>query len=236
VPRGKSLQLGREYLKQIRAKRVDGLIVGDFALHGLHDELKRIDYPAVFIGSLPNRAVDSVEVDDFAGCYAMGAHLARQGHRRVANVTGPSFFAEARARAEGFEQGLSENGAPFDPALRFEGSYLPPSGQAAAKWLLAMPPDERPTAVFFANYPMAQGAMAAFYDQKFRVPEDIALATFDHLPHLEYVRPRPTHVGTDPTELARRATAMLLERIAGKYEGPPRREIVKHELTIEDTA
>lgn len=236
VPGGKSKELGREYLDQIRSKGVDGLIVGDFALHGLHDELQRIDCPAVFIGNLPNHAVDSIEVDDFGGCYAMGAHLAKRGHKRVANVTGPAFFKEAMSRAAGLEQGLADHGAPFVDGLRFEGSYLEPSGQEAAKWILAMPPEERPTAVFLASYLMTQGAMAEFYDRGLRVPQDIALATFDHLPHLKYVRPRLTHVGTDPSRLASRAAEMLLERLTGKYDGPARQEVVRHVLTIQDTA
>jgi len=234
VPGGHSEALGREYLSQIRSKHVDGLIVGDFALHGLHEELERIDYPAVFIGDLPNRAVDCVEVDDYGGCYAMGAHLASRGHRRVANVTGPHFFKEALSRAAGFERGLSDNGDV--ECLRFEGTYLQPSGEEAAKWLLAMPKKQRPDAVFFASYLMTQGAMAEFFDHGLRVPHDIAVATFDHLPHLKYARPRLTHVGTDPSRLAHRATEMLLDRLSGRYEGAPRHEIIPHTLTVEETA
>jgi DNA-binding LacI/PurR family transcriptional regulator len=236
VPGGKSQTLGREYLRQLKAKRVDGLIVGDFALHGLHDELLALDFPAVFIGDLPNRAVDNVEIDDFGGCYAMGTYLAGKGHSRVANVTGPAFFKEARARCEGFEKGLADHGVTPRPELRFEGTYLEPSGAAAAQWLLAMPPDARPTAVFFASYLMTQGAMAEFYDRGFRVPEDIALATFDDLPILKYARPRPTHVGTDPAELASRACALLLDRLSGNYDGLPRREVVPYRLVAQDTA
>ena len=236
VPGGHSQDLGREYLRQIRSKRVDGMIVGDFALHGIHDELLRLRYPAVFIGDLPSRAVDSIELDDFGGCYAMGTHLAKQGHRRVANVTGPSFFKEAMSRALGFEQGLADHGSPPVEGMRFEGSYLPPSGQDAARWILAMPAEERPSAVFFASHLMASGALAEFYDNGFRVPEDIAVSSFDDLPHLKYARPRPTYVGTNPARLATRAAQMLLERLAGKYDGPPRREVVPYTLTIQDTA
>src|SRR3569623_713589 len=236
VPGGKSEELGQEYLRQIRSKGVDGMIVGDFALHGLHDELTRIDFPTVFIGDLPNRAVDSIEVDDFGGSYAMGAHLAKQGHRRVASVTGPTIFKEAMSRAAGFEKGLADHGAPLIKGLRFEGTYLPPAGLEAARWILDMPEEDRPSAVFLASYLMTSAALAEFYDRGLRVPEDIAVATFDDLPHLQFVRPRLTRVGTNPAALASRAAQMLLERLSGKYDGPPRREVVPHTLTIQDTA
>jgi DNA-binding LacI/PurR family transcriptional regulator len=236
VPGGRSQEHGREYLRQIGRKRVDGLIVGDFALHGMHDDLLGLDLPTVFIGHLPNHAVDSVKLDDFGGGYLMGEYLARKGHARVAHVTGPSFFREAMARASGFEQGLAEHGAPADPTLRFEGSYLAPSGREAVTWLLEKHGANLPSAVFFANYLMASGALTEFYDHGIRVPKDIAVAVFDQLPQLEYVRPKLTRVGNSPTALAGRATEMLIERLAGRFEGPPRSEIIACELTPYDTA
>ena len=50
-----------------------GLIATDFSLHGMHEALLQVDVPAVFIGRLPNRAVDNVRADDFGGGYLMGA-------------------------------------------------------------------------------------------------------------------------------------------------------------------
>src|SRR5260370_310714 len=98
-------------MSTIGRKRVDGLIVGDVALHGMHDELLHLDIPAVFIGYLPNHAIDSVRLDSFQGGYLMGEYLAKKGHRRVANITGPFFFEEAVARASRFEHGLPDHGA-----------------------------------------------------------------------------------------------------------------------------
>lgn len=236
VPGGHSQDHGREYLRQINSKRVDGLIVGDFALHGMHDELLQVEAPTVFIGNLPNRAVDSIRIDDFGGGYQMGAYLARKGHRRIAHVTGPSFFMEAMQRGEGFEQGLRDYGAEPDPALRFEGSYLAPSGQAAAQWLLEKHGGELPSVIFFGNYLMASGAMAEFYDRGLRVPDDVKLCVFGDQPQLEYVRPRITRVGNAPAELAGRAARMLLERLSGAYTGAPRSEIVPCILKEFDTA
>jgi DNA-binding LacI/PurR family transcriptional regulator len=192
--------------------------------------------PAVFIGNLPNQAVDSVKLDDYGGGYLIGQHLARRGHKRVAHVTGPSVFQEAMARAEGFETGATEGGVVLDPALRYEGSYLPPSGREAARWLLELSKDERPTAVFFANYLMAMGALTEFHDRGVRVPDDIAIAIFDDLPQLEYVRPRLTRVGKSPSVLAARATQMLLERLNGKYAGPPRTEVISCALQVFESA
>jgi DNA-binding LacI/PurR family transcriptional regulator len=166
----------------------------------------------------------------------MGAYLAGKGHRRVANVTGPSFFTEAMERAAGFDAGFEAAGGEIDPSLRFEGTYLPPSGRAAACWLLDAYAGPAPTAVFFGNYLMAAGAIAEFYDRGIRVPDDIAIALFDDLPQLDYTRPRITRVGNSPGALARRATAMLLERLNGSYAGPARTEVIGCTLHPLETA
>ena len=227
VPGGHPQDHNREYLRQIRNKRVDGLIVGDFALHRMHDELLKLDIPTVFIGDLPNRAVDSVKIDDFGGGYAMGKLLASKGHRRVAHVTGPAHFAEAMARADGLEKGLADGGAPPFADLRYEGTYLAPSGEEAVDWLVETHKGDMPSAIFFANYLMAMAGLARLHDHNIRVPDDIAVAVFGDQPEMRYVRPTLTRVGVAPSALAHRAVAMLIERLNGVYTDEVRAEILE---------
>lgn len=227
VPGGHSQDLGREYLRQVRNKRVDGLIVGDFALFGLHEALIDIDIPTVFIGKLSNDAVDSVWVDDEAACYEMGLYVARRGHGRVAQITGPSFFPEAMARARGFRQGLLDAGVQFDQIIDYEGTFLAPSGTEGVDWLLATHGKQMPSAVFFGNHLMAQGGMARLFDHGVSVPGDLAVAVYGDQPQMDYIRPRLTRTGVSPSEQAHRAAQMLIERLNGVYSGPPRSEMLR---------
>jgi hypothetical protein len=50
----------------------------------------------------------------------------------------------------------------FAAKQRFEGSYLPPSGQEAARWIASLKGKDRPTAVFFGNYLMAMAPLPSF--------------------------------------------------------------------------
>ena len=236
VPGGNWQTHGRDYLRQLSRKRVDGLLVGDFALHGITEELLKLDTPTVFIGHLANQAVDSVKIDDFGGGYMVGEHLAKQGHKHVVQVTGPELFESAMARADGFEQALKDNKIRFSSKQRYLGSYLPPSGREAAQWIATLSGDDRPSAVFVGNYLMAMGLLAEFHDQGVRVPNDIAVAIFGDLPQLEYVRPNLTRAGENPGALARRAVEMLLDRLNGKFDGPPRTEVIPCALRIFESA
>lgn len=230
VPGGHSETHTASYLKQIKHRRVDGVVIGDFALHGMHDALIDFDVPTVFIGHLPNMAVDSVRGDDFGGGRAMGSYLANQGHERVAMVTGPHFFAEANDRTAGFRQGLEERGIALPPDMVVEGTYLLPSGTAAIDELTSRHQGNLPTAIFFANYLMAIAGLARLYDLGLRVPEDISVAVFGDQPQLDYVRPELTRVGVSPAAIAERACQMLLERLTGSCTGDPRLEVIPSTL------
>lgn len=236
VPGGHSVEHGREYLRQIHHKRIDGLIIADFSVHGMHEDLRHLSTPAVFMGHLPNRAIDSVSFDEEGGCYAMGKFMAKRGHRRVAHVTGPRLFEQAAVRQEAFDRGFADHGGVPDQALVFEGSYLVPSGYQAVEWMLETHRGNLPSAMFFANSLMARGALAALYDHDIASPRDIALATFDDFDYLDYVRPRLTRVGAKPALLATKALGMLRDRLDGRWAGEVRSETLPCKLRRFDTA
>jgi DNA-binding LacI/PurR family transcriptional regulator len=236
VPGGHSDDHGLNYFRLMKRRRVDGLIVADAALHRIQEELLNVAIPTVFIGNLPSQAVDSIEQDNFDSAYRMGRYLVSKGHRRIAHVTGPSFFNMSRLRQAGFEQALSEAGLAIDESLRFEGSFLPPSGREAAAWLIERHGGALPSAIFLANARMARAALAEFYDRGIRVPKDIALATYDLTQDLEDVRPRLTTIGVSPADLGRDAMRLLNERISGAYSGPSRRVVLPATLAAHVTA
>ena len=236
VPGGHAADHGHDYLRQVRRKRIGGLIVADAALHGIQDELIGIPIPTVFIGNLANGAVDSVDVDNFDAAYRMGTYLTDKGHQRIAHITGPEFLNMSRIRRAGFEQALADAGRPMVDDLRFEGSFLGPSGHAAVDWLLSRHGGNLPSAIFFANSLMAIGGLAALADRGIRVPEDIAVATFDLNMNMEDVRPRLTTIGLPAEAIAGHALKLLNSRMAKEYLGPPRKVVLKGRLEIHTTS
>lgn len=236
VPGGHGAAHALEYLRQIKRKRVDGVIIADAALAGFHEELVDLGLPAVFIGHLENDAIDCVKLDDYGAAYCMGTYLVAKGHRRIAHVSGPSHFSFARERKAAFEQALADAGYPIDPDLVFEGTFLSPSGHAAANWLKERHGDDLPSAVFIANSLMATGFLAQLYDLGIHVPRDVAVATYDQLSLLDDIRPRLTTVGCEPAALGRAAVAMLTERIEGREDGPARRQVIPYELIERESA
>lgn len=235
VPGGRSEDHGLKYLRQLKNKGVDGLVVADAALHRIQHELANVTIPTVFVGNLPSGIVDSIEQDDFESAYQMGRYLVSQGHQRIAHVTGPSFFNMSLLRKAGFEKALQESGLSAEEDLRFEGTFLPSSGYDAVDWLLEKHGDNLPSAIFFANSRMARPALAAFSDRGLSVPRDIAVATYDIYGEMADIRPRLTTIGVNPSDLGAGAISLLNERISG-FEEPPRRVVLPAILEVHDTA
>ncbi len=236
VPGGHSEDHGLQYLRQISQRGVDGLLVADAALHRIQGELAKVTIPTVFIGNLPTLIVDSIEQDGFNSAYRMGQYLLSRGHRRIAHVTGPSFFNMSMVRQAGFERALTDAGIEVDESLRFEGSFLPASGHAAVSWLLERHGQDLPSAIFFASSRMARAGLAAFADRGIVVPRDIALACYDLYEDMADIRPRLSTIGVPPGDLGRGALKLLNDRIGGAYGGPPRHIVLPATLEIHMTA
>jgi LacI family transcriptional regulator len=72
---------------------------------------------------------------------------------------------------------------------------------------------ERPTAIFTGSDVMAAGALRALHEVGLRVPEDMALVSFDDLPLASILTPPLTTVHQPLNELGAAAADLLLDRL-----------------------
>lgn len=210
----------REYMRVLREKRVDGVILAGGATE--EDQAQPISgesWPAVVgIGyRLPGCV--AVGIDNVRAAYEATTHLVQLGHRRVALIAGPLRRLSIRDRVAGYRQSLLEHGIEPDPALIQEGDFRPASGYSAARALLALP--EPPTAIFAANDRMAIGAMAAVIDAGLRIPEDVALVGFDDTPLSAYIRPALTTVKVPSYEMGAAAMRQVLALLSKSRDVQP---------------
>ncbi|HJC69923.1 MAG TPA: LacI family transcriptional regulator [Candidatus Brachybacterium intestinipullorum] len=158
-----------------------------------------------------------VGVDQRLGARSVVEHLARTGVRSIAHLAGPSDWFDARARLDGFVEGLEGQG--LDGVATAPGDWTPRSGYELTRELLASGP---PQALFAANDMMAIGALHALHEQGLRVPEDIAVVGFDDTDCAAYLTPSLTSVSQPFAELGRLALHRLLQLLEHPEEpGPP---------------
>ncbi len=155
--------------------------------------------------------VDVVRADSETGSVELGRLLVSLGHRDMAILTGPPSTMTAAVRATGFRRALVEDAGLPEPSVIY-GTYTIDGGHAAT--LEAMRATPRPTALFAANNFIALGALRALGELGLRVPEDVAVVSFDDLPEAMITFPFLTVSAQPAAEIGRQGVAMLLDRLA----------------------
>ncbi len=143
-----------------------------------------------------NRKVRGLNDHCFSLNNELGGFLATQSllkrkHKRIAYISGPLDWVDARQRFAGHKRALEEAGVKFDERLLHEGDYHETGGQDALNALFAK---NLPfTAVVCANDEMAAGAMAAAHERGLELPEELSIVGFDDAPISRYVYPEADH-------------------------------------------
>lgn len=165
---------------------------------------------------------DAVLVDSVEGARAATAHLLELGHRRIAFLIDELEWTTGVGRLTGYKAALRSAKVKFDQRLVARVGF----GSGDAATALSALLDERPdvTAVFAANNLMASGVWQELQRRRLRVPKDISLVAFDDLPWMTMVQPAVSAVSQPVFSLGARAAELLLARLSGELEGPPKTE------------
>jgi DNA-binding LacI/PurR family transcriptional regulator/signal transduction histidine kinase len=203
-------------------QNVDGLVgmsgsVGQFAGPGPIRQLYERFHPLPVISvGMELKDFPSVLVDNSLGMRRAVAHLIEvHGFERIAFIRGPETSPEAVERYNAYCDVLAEHGLAVDPDLVVEGNFLSIAGREGVITLLDRR-KERFQAIAAANDSMALSALAALQERGIHVPDEVSVVGFDDLEETRYVVPPMTTVRQPFHELGRKATELLLDRLAGK--------------------
>jgi LacI family transcriptional regulator len=168
--------------------------------------------------------VDVVLLDNERGGFLATEHLISQGHRRVALLVAPSYYTTGQ-RTRGYRRAMRSARLAVEERLVVtlrEGSA--DAARAATRELLTT--RNPPTAIFATTSFVCEGVFRGLLD----VQRQVAVVGFDDFPMADLMPTPVTTVSGDVAEMSRRATRMLLDRIAGD-EAAPRREVLPVSLT-----
>jgi LacI family transcriptional regulator len=114
---------------------------------------------------------------------------------------------------------LAEAGIAIDPTLLVPGNFTQVGGEQAARRILQIPTQNRPTAIFAANDETAFGILTTLYRQGWHIPKDISLCGFGDLPMAQMIIPSLTTVRIGLRELGRRGARKMFALLQ-KTDGP----------------
>ena len=198
-----------EALQTLLAHRVDGLLVSTVGLD--RDQFEHVTggrVPCVFFdSSIVGTGDGSVILDNDAGIDLLVDHFVEHGHRRIGLLAG------SPSETSGFERR-----AAFETAMARHAPNIAIAGIAGLEWSLEEGHratvellEQHPTALVAASVELALGAMRACRERGIRVPEDLALASFDDAYFAELLDPPLTAVAYQPREVGEAAARLLVE-------------------------
>jgi LacI family transcriptional regulator len=197
----------RRNIANLVARHVDGLL--------LMTLLSRPDLATLPIGGVPTVLVNtftevpgfaSVGVDAFAGAYDAVTHLAGHGHQRIGLVIGGG-ASDMELRERGWLQAARDAGLEDGPIAR--GSFTRQGGYEAGNLLFEG--RNRPPAVFVSSDMQAIGVLRSLHERGLRVPDDVALVSFDGTEDCKFTDPQLTVVAQPVGAIAASALDALLD-------------------------
>jgi LacI family transcriptional regulator len=197
-------------LKSLLAHEVDGILLASSG--GI---VENPPVPTVFFDNLrPGIGHANVAQANKDGLEVLVGHLADvHGYERIAFLGAPPTTTSGIERLEGFRDAMARRQLAVPPELIVlsDGSWSPESGTETMRGLLEL--ERPPRAVVAAADTLALGGIQAARDSGLRVPEDIAIVSFDDPFFGAFIEPQLTALMRDERELGRIAASLLLEAL-----------------------
>lgn len=162
--------------------------------------------------------IDCVETDLASATAKLLDALTRLGYRRIAFAGWTDRMVRAgierpEKRCVAYEKWMREAGQ-FDPELCLTGENTEESGYELVLRLLDRA--VRPDVIVTGNDNMAVGAYRAIHKLGLRIPEDVAVASFNDITTARFMSPPLTTVRLPAEKIGENAVDLLVERLAGR--------------------
>ncbi|MCL2096834.1 MAG: GntR family transcriptional regulator [Oscillospiraceae bacterium] len=167
-----------DFANAIQSSGAEAVIFDSYNRTDLYNIANNLNIPRVSVNHY-TPLVTSVVSNNFDGSYKIAELLHEAGHRRVAFITGKEDYQTTVERLGGVQSYYMKENIYLDKKYIIRGEWRFESGFAAGEKILAMKPEERPTAAFAFNDDMAFGCLSCFEKRGVSVPGEISLAGFD---------------------------------------------------------
>jgi LacI family transcriptional regulator len=213
----------RSGIRLLTERRVDGVITAATRADDVRAlrQLVRSGVPVVMaVRWVRGLDIPIVANDDLRGGALAAEHLVRLGHRRLAQLHGPTDIETFNERALGYRSTLARAGLPESEPVDYALTPSVPEGRRLMRLVLERS-GRPPTAVFAHNDLIAIGAIEALQDANLRCPEDVSVIGYNDMPLTEHLAPPLTTVRMPTAEVGRVAAEAVLSLIEGRAPASP---------------
>ncbi len=183
----------KEALKSINAL----LCIGKFSQEKI-EELESLAPHVIFLDMKMDRIThNTISLDFSQAVYDLMNYLTSLGHKDIGFLGGQEFLNDDSLymddRERTFIQYCTEHNINYLPYVKRR-EFTSDAGYAMAMELVEE--GNIPSAIFAASDPIAIGAIRAFFEKGYRIPEDISIIGFDDISMASFIQPALTTVKT----------------------------------------
>ena len=204
-------------VRSMRQRQVDGIVMASVTMQDREvGQLASSGLDVVLASrNVLSNSVDTVVVDNLSGARQAVEHIAGHGHHRVAHIAGPQNVVPFAQRRQAYADMVAAGALDDDgDLLVLADASTQEAGAAAVDQLLDLA--EPPTAVFVGGDGMALGVLEACDRRGVRIPEDLAVVSFDNISVARMPGVGLTTVDSKAREIGRLAARQLLARIESR--------------------
>jgi DNA-binding LacI/PurR family transcriptional regulator len=166
----------------------------------------------------------SVVGNEYQGAYDLVQHLVSLGHRRIASLYDPYLSV----RLDGYGDALRDAGITAEPTWKRDIAcimapdfqYTSAAHQVVQRWLEEDWRETGCTAIVVQNDDAAMGAIRAFSEAGWKIPQQVSVAGFDGTAVGRYFQPQITSVEVPLREIGATAMEQLLRQVNGEEMRP----------------
>ena len=201
----------KDMIAMFRDRHVDGYIIAPpVGVEEDNSELIKDDLPVVlFDRYYPTLESSYVVIDNLYATYNATQYFIDQGYKNIAFITFASHQTQMQARMDGYEKALKENGLkPHVKEVVFNRD---------AKYIIEpitdFLKDQKFDAILFATNRIGVCGLKVMNNLGIKVPEDIAVISFDDYDVFELYTPSITAIAQPIEEIADNVISLLLNKL-----------------------
>lgn len=203
------------------------------------DHLKRLQrkgIPLVFFDrDAQELDVSKVMVDNVGAAYEATKHLIDNGCERIAFLAGPQSVTVSNQRLEGYENALKDHGFQIDTSLIVHGEYALSKAVEVTHHLMNL--ENRPDGFIVVSDRLAVGAISALKSRNIKIPEEVAVVSFNDEPICTIITPTLSSVAQPTMDIGKNATALLIDQIEDRLGTfKPDIQILKTQLVVRESS
>jgi len=205
-----------ELIQMLIDRQVDGLIISTTQNNNTDiNQLKKGKFPFVLIDrDIPKIETNYVGVENRLGAKNAVEHLIKLGNKKIGHLTiSPSHLSSLKERTAGYKEALKENGIRVDNSLIKEISFDKIKEDVRRELKELLSPPQSINSLFVANNNIAVACLECFKEMNIRIPQDIALVSFDDIDAFKLCYPPVTAVVQPITQMGKEVVSILIDNI-----------------------